>query len=107
MIERDYLNFTGDAEQDVNTVETHGVQKVDGETDLDITATDDDEDIIFQLGDIDATPGSGTGFFSEQEDQLTLGAATTKVAAGAIAGTEFLHVRMGFQGSFKKSIAFE
>ena len=107
VIERDFLRFTGPAKQDVLSVETHGVQKVNGVTDVDTVLTDDDEEIIFQLGDTNATPGSGTGFFSEQEDQLVLGAATTKIAAGAVADIEYLHVRMGFQGSFKKQIDFE
>lgn len=92
--EIDYVRFTGPTEQVVDTVDTHGVQKVDGPTDLDLANPSDNELVFMQLGDINRNPATTQkGFLAEQDDQLLNGAATFKLASGSVAGNEYLHVK--------------
>jgi len=98
---RDYLTFTGLDTQGVSTVAVHGVAKFNGATDAALTGVGDNE-----LGDTNGTPITAEGFLEDPEDKLSLGAATTRLASGAIAGGEYLHVDAGFLGKFKKIINY-
>jgi len=102
---RDYLRFTGPVSQAAASVVTHGVQKVDGSTDVDMANASDNEDIYVQLG-TDSVPGSNAGFTDEPEDQLLFGAATFKVSAGPTQGTEVLYVKAAGLGVAKKDITY-
>ena len=104
--ELDYMRFTGPDDQGVLTVETHGVQKVNGNTDVDTALIIDNDAILVQLGDADQTPGSGSGFFSELPTNLLNGAATFKLAAGAVAGALTLYVKAGAMKVASKEINY-
>ena len=92
--ERDYIRFTGLDTQDVNCVQTHGVQKVDGDTDVDMVGAGDTELVYMQIGGPLMAPTT-SGFFEDNSKNLVFGAAAYKLAAGAVAGTMYLYAKGG------------
>ena len=103
--ERDYPRITGPDTQDVSTVDTHGIQKVNGNTDVDMVAAGDNELSWIQIGD-ELMQAGPAGFFQSNSENLTYGAATYKLASGNVTGPLSIFAKFDNSRIVSKAIAY-